>query len=104
MFVVGFFENKRRRERSRRPCSDQISDIGIHIPDIFITCPDLTVFVTPGFAGSRRTLLFGRLSILRILGNWFGWKASCSKFFSRHGSCSTFDSSHLFDSSTDKRK
>jgi hypothetical protein len=78
---LGFPENKRRRERSYRPCSYQISDVSIHIPDVFIICPDLTVFMTPGFAGSRRSLLFGRLNILRILSNWFGWKASSSEFF-----------------------
>jgi hypothetical protein len=101
---LGFPENERRRKRSRRPCSDQISDVSIHIPDVFIILPDLPVFMTLGLTGSRWCLLFGRLNIFRILSYRFGRKASCSQFFDRHGSCSTFNSSHLFDNSTNKRK
>jgi hypothetical protein len=60
--------------------------------------------VTPGVVGGGRAPLFRRWSILRTLDNWFGWKTSCGKFFGRHGSYGAFDSIHLFNSFTEKKK
>jgi hypothetical protein len=51
---LGFPEDERRRKRSRRPCSDQIFDVGIYISDVFIVRSDLPIFVTPRLASSRR--------------------------------------------------
>jgi hypothetical protein len=92
-----FSENKRRRQRSRWPCSDQISDV-------FVICPDLTILVTPGTAGCGRAPLFVRWSILKTLENRFGWETSCSKVFGRHGSCGAFNSSHLFDNVAEREE
>jgi hypothetical protein len=49
---LGFPKDEIWRKRSRRPCSDQISDVGVYVPDIFIVRSDLPIFVTPTLAGS----------------------------------------------------
>jgi hypothetical protein len=99
-----FSENERGRQRSPSPCPDQISDAGVYISDIFVIRSDFAILVTPGTTGGRRTSIFGRWSILRTLDNRFGWETSCDKFFRRHGSRGAFDSSHLFDNFTGKKK
>jgi hypothetical protein len=99
-----FSENERRRQRSPSPCPDQISDAGVYISNVFVICFDFAILVTPGATGGGRTTIFGRWSILRTLDNRFGWETGCEKFFSRHGSHGAFDSSHLFDSFTGKKK
>jgi hypothetical protein len=99
-----FSENERGRQRSPSPCPDQISDASVHISDIFVTRSDFAILVTPGATGGGRASIFGRWSVLRTLDNRLGWETSCDKFFSRHGSRGDFDSSHLFDSFTEKKK
>jgi hypothetical protein len=37
---------------------DQIFDVGVYIPDVFIVRPDLPTFVTPRLASSRRWVPF----------------------------------------------
>jgi hypothetical protein len=62
------------------------------------------MFVTPGATGGGRAPLFGRRSILMTFDNRVSWKTSCGKFFGHHRSCGAFDSSHLLDNFTEKRK
>jgi hypothetical protein len=99
-----FSKNERGRKRSASPCPDQIPDTGIYISDIFVVCFDFAILVTPGATGGGRTSIFGRWSIIRTLDNRLDSETNSDKFFSRHGSRSAFDSSHLFDSFTKKKK
>jgi hypothetical protein len=99
-----FSENERGRKRSASPCPDQIPGAGIYISDIFVIRFDFAILVTPGVTSGGRTFIFGRWSIIRTLDNRFDWETSSVEFFSRHGSRSAFDSSHLFDSFTKKKK
>jgi hypothetical protein len=99
-----FSENERGRQRSRRPCPDQISDAGIHISNIFLICSNFAILTAPGTTGSGRAFIFGRRSILRTLDDWFDWETSRDKFLSHHRSHGAFDSSHLFGSFTGKEK
>jgi hypothetical protein len=99
-----FSKNESRRQRSTCPCPDQIPDVSIHVSDVLVICSDLTIFVTPRATGSRRAPLFGRRSILRTLDNQFSWETGCGKFFGSHRSCGVFDSSHLFNNFTERKK
>jgi hypothetical protein len=98
-----FSENERGRQRSPSPCLDQVFDAGVHISDIFVIRSDFAILVTQGATSGKKTSIFGRWSIVRTLVNRFGWETGCDKFLSRHGSCSAFDSSHLFNSFTGKK-
>jgi hypothetical protein len=94
-------------ERGRQATYDlglnQITNAGIHIPDILVIVrSDLSILVTLG--ATRRTYIFSWRSVLRTFNNRLNRETSCDKFFSRHGSRGAFDSSHLINNATGTKK
>jgi hypothetical protein len=99
----GFSEDKRGWQRSCSLSLNQVTDAGVHIPDIFvIVCSNLPILVTPG--ATRRACIFSWCGILSTFDNWINWETGRDKFFGSHGSRGAFDSSHLTNRVTRTKK
>jgi hypothetical protein len=99
----GLSKDKRGWQRSCSICFNQITDGGVHIPDIFvIVCLNLPILATPG--ATRRACIVSWCSILNTFDNWINWETSRDKFFGSHGSRGAFDSSHLTNRVTRTKK
>jgi hypothetical protein len=99
----GLSEDKRGWQRSYSLGLNQVADVGVHIPDIFVVVrSNLSIPVTPG--ATRRTYIFSWRNIFSNFDNRIDWETSCDKFLGSHGSRGAFDSSHLTNRVTGTKK